>query len=205
VHVLILGIEDGSGLPELEARLEEIAEDRRARIGRICERLARLGHPLDADAILDSARGRTVGRPDVARALVASGAASSIRDAFTRFLRDGGPADVAVERLPLAEGLDLARACGARCSLAHPHVLDHALVRDLFVRYRDRGLDGLEAYYGRYGPAQREGWLRLADDLDLVVTGGSDFHGDVVPEVTRPGIDLPAPRVGPLLTWLGLA
>ena len=127
-----------------------------------------------------------------------------MREAFTRFLRDGGPADVALERLSVAEGLELVTGCGAGASLAHPHTLDHSLVRDLYVRHRHLGLEGIEAFYGRYGPAKREGWLRLAKEFDLVATGGSDFHGAAIPDVTQPGIDLPNEYAEPLLEWLGV-
>ncbi len=204
IHVLFYGVEDGPGLEALQTVLDEISEVRRHRLRQICRRLGRLGHPLDAEAILRKGGARAVGRPDVAKALVDAGVVTSMREAFTRFLRDGGPADVPVPRLSIADGLTLARNCGAQASLAHPHTLDYALVKDLFKRHRHLGLEGIEAYYGRYGRAQRATWLRLAQELDLVVTGGSDYHGEAIPEVTVPGIDLPDEIVEPLLSWLGL-
>jgi predicted metal-dependent phosphoesterase TrpH len=88
-------------------------------------------------------------------------------------------------------------------SLAHPHVMrGFALVRDLFKRLRDEGLEGIEARYGNYGPAEAEGWLRLARELDLVVTGGSDFHGDMTPDISRPGITMSDEEAQRLVAWL---
>jgi hypothetical protein len=206
VHMLMYRLTSGAGLDALEIRLERIGEQRKARLRRICERLAELGVELDADAILQRSHGSTPGRPDVARALVDAGVCSSPREAFTRFLHDGGPADVPVDRLTVAEGLALGTAAGAKMSLAHPHTLgEFALVRELFVEHRDQGLEGIEAYYGKYQRAQSEGWLRLARQFDLVPTGGSDYHGDMAPEVLRPGIELPSKVSRLLMQWLELA
>ena len=203
VHLLMYGIQDGPGLEALQRRLDRVHEDRRSRITRICARLQQLGVRIDAEAVLAAAEGRVPGRPDVARALVAAGVCNSPRDAFTRFLRDGGPADVPIERLSVADGVALGRAAGARMSIAHPHTLGaHHLVRELFVRLRDKGLEGIEAYYGKYAAAETVGWLRLAHELDLVATGGSDFHGDMSPDVTRPGIELPPARTQAVRQWL---
>jgi predicted metal-dependent phosphoesterase TrpH len=205
VHLLLYGVRPGAGLGALQDRLERIGEDRRDRIHRICERLAGLGVRLDPTAILAGAHGRTPGRPDVARALVAARVCTGLREAFDRFLKDGGPADAPIERLAVEDALVLAREAGARVSLAHPHTLGHfALVRDLFVRFRDAGLEGIEAFYGRYARVESQAWLRLARELGLVATGGSDFHGDLMPDVPQPGIELPKAHAERLLEWLGV-
>lgn len=152
---------------------------------------------LDTEAILRDSAGHTPGRPDVARALLAARVVTSLREAFDRFLKDGGPADVPVGRLGLAEGVALGRACGAKLSIAHPHTLrSFAIVGEFYRRHRAAGLDGIEALYGRYGAREQQTWLRMAEDLDLVVTGGSDFHGASAPEVPRPVIDVPARYAG---------
>ena len=94
-------------------------------------------------------------------------------------------------------------AAGARASMAHPHVYgDFDQVKALIVQHRELGLEGLEAYYGAYGRAESESWLRLCRSHDLVATGGSDFHGEMSPAVTQPGIELPAPVAERLLAWL---
>lgn len=205
VHLLMYGVEEGSGLAALEGRLAEVQEDRQTRLRAIVERLARLGVRLDAEEILRETVGRTPGRPDVARALVAAGAVRSAREAFDRYLHDNGPADVAFARVTLSEGLALGRAAGARMSLAHPHTMrSQALVGEVMRRHKPEGLEGIEAYYGRYPQAEREQWLRMAEAQGLVVTGGSDFHGESMPEVTRPVIELPEPHAGRLCAWLGV-
>jgi hypothetical protein len=205
IHVLMYHLRDGEGLDALRRCMEEVVEARTVRLRSICERLAGLGVRLDADEILRTTHG-VPGRPDVARALVAAGVCTSPREAFKRFLHDGGPADVAIERLSVEEGVALGAAAGARMALAHPHSLgEPALVRELFRRHRDAGLDGLEAFYGKYSRAESRAWLRIADQFDVVATGGSDFHGDMAPDVPRPGIVFPDDRAAALLDWLGLA
>lgn len=206
VHVLMYGLREGDGLDALRARLDVVHVERRDRLVRICERLRKLGIHLDSDSLLRSTHGRTAGRPDVAHALVAGGHCSTPQDAFTRYLRDGGPADVPLQRLSVAEGLALGVAAGAKASLAHPHTFgDLTAVRALMRRHRDAGLEGLEAFYGSYARAQSEQWLTLVRDLGLVATGGSDFHGVMNPAVTQPGIELANDRAERLCAWLGIA
>jgi predicted metal-dependent phosphoesterase TrpH len=203
VHLLIWGVADGPARVTLERRLAEQRELRRARIVNICDRLATLGVKLEPEPILAAAIGKTPGRPDVAKALVAAGVCTSMRDAFDRYLHDDGPAHVTIDGISLAEGLQLGREAGARMSLAHPHTLRHyAIVRELFVEYREQGLEGIEAFYGGTSPVRAEPWLRLARELDLIPTGGSDFHGDAVPEVKRPGIELPLAYSPRLRAWM---
>lgn len=204
IHLLIWGVAEGAGRVTLERRLAEQRERRRDRIVSICDRLASLGVSLDPEPILAGAIGRTPGRPDVAKALVAAGVCSSMRDAFDRYLRDEGPANVEIDSISLAEGLQLGREAGARMSLAHPHTLRHyAVVRELFVEHREQGLEGIEAFYGGTSMHRAEPWLRLARELDLVPTGGSDFHGEAIAEVKRPGIELPTAYSPRLRDWLG--
>ena len=201
IHLLIWGVAR-RGMAQLELRLAEQLRRRRERIVTICERLASLGVGLDPEPILAGASGRTPGRPDVAKALVAAGVVSSIRAAFDQFLRDDGPADVPIASLELDEALALGREAGARMGLAHPHTLRHySVVRELFQRFRGAGLEGIEAYYGTTSRARAEPWLRLARELDLVATAGSDFHGDALPDISRPGIELPAREAGRLRDW----
>jgi predicted metal-dependent phosphoesterase TrpH len=125
-----------------------------------------------------------------------------MNDAFRRWLHDGGPADVAGRHIGLAEALALGRAVGARMSLAHPHMHgDRAAA--MLRKHRGDGLDGLEAIYGQYDRPQRERWLRLAGDLGLTVTAGSDYHGPGTPQVSAPVVELDDERARRLRDWLG--
>ena len=201
IHVLAFD-RGGAGWPALEARLEGV---RTARINRLRVMAAKLEHRgvrIDVEALLTAATGRTVGRPDLARAMVASGAATSMKDAFARHLYDGGPVDVAHHALPITEALALGVSANAAMALAHPATYDELSVH-IAKKYKGAGLSGIEAFAGGYDPRERTRWLELADKLGLVATGGSDWHG---PEDAnaQPGIDLPADRSEALAAWLAI-
>lgn len=198
--VHILAYDRGGDWGRLEARLHAVREARRNRLRVMAARLARRGVVIDLAPLEAEAARRSVGRPDLARAMVAIGAASSRKDAFARHLYDGGPVDVPHHALPIDEGLAIAREAGAALSLAHPHLYDeHGIA--LLRRHRAAGLDGVEAYYGAYDARERARWIAVADQLGLVCTGGSDWHGPE--EATAvPGVDLPADRAAALRDWL---
>lgn len=204
VHVLLYdAARDDARWRALEERLVALREARHGRLRAIAERLAGLGVHVDVEAIISSAGARSVGRPDLAKALIAAGVVSSFDEAFRRYLGDGAAGHVPLKRLSVEEGLALGRAAGARMSLAHPHTLGDGAAA-LLGRYRHAGLEGLECYYGTYTSRLRQRWLRLARSLDLVVTGGSDFHGTATPQISTVGVDLPEAHARRLQEWLGL-
>lgn len=199
VHVL--AYDRGGPWHLLESRLEAVREARRHRMRVMAARLAQRGVALDVEALLADAGRRAIGRPDLARAMVATGAASSIRDAFARHLYDRGPVDVAHRALPLDEAIAIGRAAGAAMSLAHPHLYDERSAHYL-RRLQADGLTGIEAYYGLYDPRERARWIAVADRLGATCTGGSDWH-DPATSTAAPGVDLPDDRSAALLAWLG--
>ena len=198
VHVL--AYDRGGDWASLEARLEVVRIARKNRLRVMAAKLVQRGIKIDVEPLLAEADRRSVGRPDLARAMVAAGAASSMKDAFSRHLFDGGPVDVPHSALPIVDGLAAGRAAGAAMSLAHPHLYDQRTA-PMLKRLQSEGLTGLEAYYGVYDPRERSRWITLADQLGLVCTGGSDWHG---PEESNGpvGVDLPADRSDALLRWL---
>jgi predicted metal-dependent phosphoesterase TrpH len=199
VHVL--AYDRGGAWRVLDDRLEAVREARRNRVRVMAARLARRGIAIDVEPIIADAARRSVGRPDLARAMVAAGAASSMQDAFARHLYDRGPVDVPHRGLPLHEALAVGRDAGAAMSLAHPHLYEDRSAQYL-KRHKPDGLTGIEAFYGAYDPRERARWIELADRLGLTCTGGSDWHG---PDVSNaaPGVDFPDDRSAALLAWLG--
>ncbi|HLL23374.1 MAG TPA: hypothetical protein VK427_14655 [Kofleriaceae bacterium] len=209
VHVL--AYDKGGDWASLDARLESVRVGRKNRLVVMAARLARRGIKLDITGLVDEADRRSVGRPDLARAMVAAGRASSMKDAFSRHLYDGGPVDVPHSSLSIEDALAAGRAAGAAMWLAHPHLYDERAA-PMVKRLQPAGLTGIEAYYGVYDTRERSRWITLADELGLVCTGGSDWHG---PEEARGavrggadrgavGVDLPEPRADALLRWLGV-
>jgi predicted metal-dependent phosphoesterase TrpH len=131
------------------------------------------------------AGGQGVGRPHFAAVLVRYGAATSINDAFDRYLAKGRPGYVSKARVEAAEVVELASASGAVSVLAHP--LSLGLQGDELDRavgeLAGAGLDGLECLYGRYDAETRTHLATLAGSLGLAVTGGSDYHGSYKPDL----------------------
>jgi predicted metal-dependent phosphoesterase TrpH len=204
VHLLLYDTaHDDARWRELEASLVLLREARKDRIRAIVERLAGLDVVLDAEVILARASGRTVGRPDIAYALVTTGVVASPDEAFVRFLADGAPAFVPLNRLGMADGIRLALEAGAKVSLAHPHTLGERAA-ELVARHRVLGLEGLECYYGNYNIRHRRRWLNLAKRHKMVVTGGSDFHGATRVQLPEVGVDLPPEHARRLCAWLGI-
>ncbi len=201
VHVLLYRRPSSRGWPLLLEALEEQKAARRKRVHLIAEKLAPLGAVFDPEALVAKHVGTTIGRPHIAAELIRVGAVASRNEAFSRFLQDGGPGDVQVSRLSLAEGLEMGLAAGARMSLAHPHVHGKR-TEEILREYKPQGLSGLEVYYGQYKSKSRKSWGALAEELDLVQTGGSDFHGEGLPQVPTLGVDVPDSVAKVLFEWL---
>jgi predicted metal-dependent phosphoesterase TrpH len=200
VHVLCYDVAGDDRWAELEVTLTAQALARRERLRTIATRLWQRGIKVDVEPLLARADGRSVGRPDIAQALVDQGVVASKDEAFSRWLHDGGPGDVPLARLTIADGLAMVRAVGGRASLAHPHQHGDRAPK-MIKQHRHDGL-GVEAFYRSYDPGERARWLRLADDQGVMATGGSDWHGGG--EGTL-GVEIPDDRGARLLAWLGRA
>jgi predicted metal-dependent phosphoesterase TrpH len=155
-----------------------LAEHRRGRMRQIVERLATLNVRVTEASIEKFSGGKTLGRPHVARAIVEAGAAATVKEAFDRFLGEGRPAYVGRYRLEAADAVKLIRGAGGTATVAHPGV--SKLERHDLVRLRAAGVDGLEVLHADHVPSLREKLLRIAEELDLVPTAGSDYHGVTV-------------------------
>jgi hypothetical protein len=176
VHVLGYWI-DGAK-PSFAAFLGEQRARRVARVEAIGAALAGSGAGIDLGPLLTrigQRPGSSVGRPDLAHLLVAAGHASSVQDAFDRFLGDGCPAYVARTGVAPEEAFAIIHDAGGLASLAHPGVTRRD---DRLAAWAAAGLDALEAYHSDHSDAEQALYLERARALDLLVTGGSDFHGD---------------------------
>jgi len=155
-----------------------LAERRRERMGQIIERLAKLGVRISAEQIVSHSGGKTIGRPHVAKAIVDSGHASTVREAFDLFIGEGRPAYVQRFRLEARDAVALVRGAGGTVTVAHPGIT--GLERGDLMRLKAAGVVGLEVAHPEHNPSMREKYARLAAELDLVPTAGSDFHGGAV-------------------------
>jgi 3',5'-nucleoside bisphosphate phosphatase len=176
VHVLGYFF-DPSSRPLADFLVEQ-RRNRLSRVERIAATLHELGMPIDVQPILDQAArqpGRSVGRPQVARALVTAGYVADVRQAFDLWLGRGCPAFVPRQGPSPETVIAVIHGAGGVASLAHP---GRTRIDARVAALRDAGLDALEVYHCDHDDALVASYGRLADALGLLRTGGSDFHGD---------------------------
>jgi predicted metal-dependent phosphoesterase TrpH len=192
-HVLGYFIDHRS--PQLLETLAVLRASRLRRAESILSVLVGLGIRLSWDQIQGTREdGGIIGRPHIAQALVEQGHASSIEQAFDRYLNRGSPAYVERYKLSPVEAIDVIRTAGGIAVLAHP--LD---IIGLVPELAKNGLAGLEVFYRGYSPGEVSGLLSVARQNELIPTGGTDFHGRSEPNsVPLGGIFIP-PRTVELL------
>lgn len=159
----------------LRRHLDDMRAARRQRAWDMVDRLRAHGLTI-ADEHLEAQLDDTnaVGRPHVAAALVAAGHVSTIRAAFESYVGDGGPGFVAKPRVAAADALDLVHDAGGVGVLAHPgHWTSSGQIRALV----ECGLDGIEIHHPSHRSTLADYYRRWAAGRDLLLTGGSDYHG----------------------------
>ncbi|MGE5280463.1 MAG: PHP domain-containing protein [Deltaproteobacteria bacterium] len=160
-----------------------LAEMRRVRVDRIhrmCRKLKDLDIPLTVEEVFAEAGAGSVGRLHVAQALRRRGFVATLGEAFAKYIGDRGPAYVGKFKMTPAQAIRWIRQNGGVPVLAHPYTLsDNALIGD-FVK---AGIMGLEAYYPEHTAFQTQAFVGLAQRDGLLVTGGSDFHGEAKPHI----------------------
>jgi len=171
VHLLALHL---SQLESLETRLGELRVLRHTRAQQIVDKLNTLGVPLTLEEVLQQSNGGAVGRPHVARALIARGVVHDFRDAFMRYLGAAGSAFVPKARLSLEDAIAIAHAAGALAIWAHPGDGGN---RERLEPLVAAGLDGVEVKHPSHSAEDMKRLQALADFFDLVPSGGSDWHG----------------------------
>ena len=171
VHLLALHL---TRLESLEHRLSELRTMRRERAEMIVEKLNSLGVAITLDEVLRQSNGGAVGRPHVARALIARGAVHDFKDAFIRYLGSGGAAFVPKARLSVEDAIAIAHEAGGLAIWAHPAEGGH---RERLEPLVNAGLDGVEVRHPSHSSEDVKRLEALAEFFGLVVSGGSDWHG----------------------------
>jgi 3',5'-nucleoside bisphosphate phosphatase len=171
VHLLGLHLEH---LERVESDLAIFRASRRVRAETIVARLHAVGVPLALEDVLAEAGGGVIGRPHIARAIVAGGWARDQRDAFDRYLGTGRPAFVPKQRLTASDAIDLIHRGGGLALFAHPASEGNRSRVEGLVR---AGLDGLEVRHPSHTADDIARIGALADHFGLARSGGSDWHG----------------------------
>lgn len=200
VHMLGYGFDPDD--PKLAAFLETQRGDRRRRLDVMRSRLEDLGRPVNIDAELAArgAGGKALGRPMLAHALVRAGHVATVAEAFEKYLGHGRPAFVPREGASPADVVAIVHGARGLVSLAHPGKLRRdALIEPL----ADAGLDAIEVFHPDHDAGKTNAYSARARRLNLLVTGGSDYHGPDAGRVDAVGrVTLPARDFEALNVWL---
>ena len=193
VHILCYWMDAED--PALQLELRRLRDDRYRRGELMVEKLRALGLPIAFERVREIAGDATIVRPHIAQAMVEAGIVETERDAFERYIGDGGPAHVAKHALDPIDAVALIDAAGGVCAIAHPGMWgDQSSVPDeLIERMAAAGMRGLEVDHPDHTPEDRARYRALADRLGLIATGGSDCHGSRYDPV-RLGSSLCDPR-----------
>jgi hypothetical protein len=170
-HVLGLHLHE---LQQMETALDGIRDMRRTRAERIVAKLNGLGVRIEFSSVLAQANGGAIGRPHVARVMVAEGWAVDIRDAFERYLRGGRPAYVGKDRLAVTDAIGMIQRAGGLAVLAHP---GGGGTRERVAAFVAQGIDGVEVRHPSHSAEDTMRLAALVEHFSLVPSGGSDWHG----------------------------
>ncbi len=170
----------------LQAEMDRLRNERFRRAEEIVAKFNGLGIDVSFARVQELAGEAPIGRPHIAKAVIETGAVSDMQEVFDRYLADGGPANVPKYAVDPVRAVELIRGAGGVAVLAHP-ALYSARSRDDGTRGIEdevieamtaAGMAGIEAHHPAHTPEERARYADLARALDLVVTAGSDFHGE---------------------------
>lgn len=184
MHMLVYFLDPAGG--PLQDHMEDLRRSRHQRNLEIAEKLQAQGLDITIEEVDTEAGGGVVGRPHFAGVMIRKGYVENVPEAFERYLSAGRPAYTPRKRLSAEEAIGMSRASNAVPVIAHPHTLN-LRAEEFSSGFRnlvDQGLGGIEAYYGEYSPALRLRIAEICDELSIVATGGSDYHGKYKPHLS---------------------
>jgi len=201
LHILGYGIN-----PQNDALRETLFDLQRKRSMRnemMLERAKAIGFELSMEELQEIAGNDVIGRPHFARLMVKKGYVSSYEEAFEKYLGKGKILYVEKEKLDPEKVIELILEAGGIPILAHPYQtgLEGKELEEFIKRLKKYGLKGIEVFYPEHTDNMVEEYLKLSRKYDLLVTGGSDFHGEST-TFSSFGIDVPFPHIRKLLKEL---
>ena len=172
--VHILGLHVDRSYQPLQEKMDDMRHKREHRLEDMVEKLHNMGYEITVEAC--DPKNRAVGRPHVAKAMVAKGYVASVQEAFDKFLRRGGPAYVPQPKLSPEEAVQLIHEAGGIAILAHPGELADSSLPEYLVSHVP--FDGIEIKHPSAMTTEEQAvWLELAHKYKLMTSGGSDYHG----------------------------
>jgi len=177
ISVHILGYDFLLSKPEVHELCQRHQKRRIDRNRKILEKLKKYKMTLDEAEL---GKGKTIGRPHIAEAMVKRGYVQSVREAFHKYLAEDRPCYDPGEPFHVEEAIDVLHAAKGKAFVAHPHLLPKQLSLKALL---ELPFDGLECYYARFPLDASKRFLEIAANRKLLISGGSDFHGSVKPDI----------------------
>lgn len=170
----------------LLAKLELARQTRKLRNKITCEKLREFGFDITDEDAQKEAGGAVIGRAHYARAMVRKGYVKSVKEAFDKYLGSGKPCFSKRQNFTAGECIDIIKGAGGAAFAAHLHLMrksDDELFEYL-KNLKKTGLCGIEGYYTEYTPEIQDKFMSFAKELDLCISGGTDFHADMKPHIS---------------------
>ena len=183
LHIVGLNIDCES--EKLVNLTNKFKEDRKKRNINTIKRLNDAGIDINLEEAEKYSTGNALGRAHIAKVMVDKGYASSVKDAFKKYLGKGKIGYSNEFRISYKDAISVIKESGGVAILAHCHYLN--MNEDEFIEFikelKSYGLNGLEGYYTEYTKEQSDFYISVCKKLDLIISGGSDFHGDMKPDI----------------------
>ena len=205
-EVHVLGYFPDPSSEGLAKHMLDSKDERAGRARQIVEKLNTLGLSITWEHVLEIAGEARIGRPHIARAIMAAGYATTWNEVFDKWIGNDAPGYVGRSKLSAAAAVTMLGDAGAVTSLAHPMYDFHGGALDLdalLPEMMEAGLRGLEVYCSNQSARVTDKYRRVARKLELLATGGSDFHGDKVSAGVKVGDAIAAPGVLAAICELG--
>lgn len=180
LHILAYGLDLKA--PLLREYLKDQKQEREKAIRAMCKKAQKMGLVIDFNELKES-NTRSFGRPHLADLMVKKGYTRDVYEAFQKYLKNGRPVFVDYRKFSFRKILEIITQCNGLPVLAHPAMLRGDLFHSVFSEAMKHGLKGLEVYYPRHTREQKKHLKRLAGEHGLMITGGSDFHGAIKPDI----------------------
>ena len=184
IHILGYSIDHKS--PYLVKRLSQISKDRNERNRKVCEKLQSVGFNVTLDDLKKRFKDAILTRANFAQYMTENGFAESQKEAFEKYLNYGCPCHVPKKKLTIADACEIIINAGGLPVVAHPttYKLSDSELSDLIKYAKESGVKGLEAIYSTNKEGETEKFINLANENGLFITGGSDFHGTIKPDIS---------------------
>lgn len=185
VHVVGLYINKDNA--EFKKYLSDFVESREARNAKMCEKLCEHGVPISYEELKEAFPGAIITRAHFAKHMLAKGYVRSLKEAFDRYIGDNGPCFLSREKVTPEQAVRLILSADGIPVFAHPVLckVSDSVLEEFTASLKDEGLIGIEAFYSTYSPSDERHIQALAAKYNLLLSGGSDFHG-----TNKDGIDL---------------